>query len=236
VREIYKRGTVLGALAGAMLLASAQGAMAATEPTTSPEGFGIQAVGTLVTVPAQPIATSTTRNPPNVATVAAGLLTANAVFANVSADGNTVNAGAAGLSALGVGIVEAGAVSSTCAATANGINESVDIAGLTVGGVPVVTTNVAPNTTINLPLIGTLVLNQQVAGPVTGSQTVNALVIDATLLNETIIVGSSTCGPFAAGAPIAGGKGLALGLGALGAGAVGVTAVKLNRRRRLTNA
>jgi hypothetical protein len=232
VREIYKRGTVLGALAAAMLLASAQGALAATEPTESPEGFGIQSTGVL-SVPAQPIADSATRNPPNVATVSAGILTANAVFANVSADGNTVNAGAAGLSALGLGVVGAGAVSSTCTATAGGITESVNIAGLTVGGVPVVTTNVAPDTSVPLA-VGTLELNQQVAGPVTGSQTVNALVL--TVLGQTIIVGSSTCGPFTSGAPIAGGKGLALGLGALGAGAVGVTAVKLNRRRRLTDA
>jgi hypothetical protein len=233
VRKIYKHGTVLGALAGAMLLVSAQGAMAATEPTTSPEGFGIQGSG-LVTVPAQPIATAANPTPACTATVAAGILTANTVCAAVN--GNQTTAAVAGLTALNVGIlssgISAGAISSSCTANSDGtFTMASNLANLVIPGA-VIPVNPAPNTSL---LGGTVILNQQINGPDGATErTVNALVVN--LLGQSLTIASSTCGPFVQGAPVAGGKGLALGLGALGAGAVGVTAVKLNRRRRLTNA
>lgn len=229
MRKIYKRGTVLGALAGAMVLAAAQGAMAATEPTQSPEGFGIQGTG-IVAVAAQPIATATNPNPANVATVSAGIVTANAVFAHVN--GNTTTAGVASLDALILSGISSGAVSSTCTANSDGsFTESSNLVNVVIPGIASIPVNPAPNTSL---LAGTVILNQQVPGPVTGSVTVNALVID--LLGEDLTIGSSTCGPYVAGTPIAGGKGLALGLGAVGAAGVGIAAVALNRRRRLTRA
>jgi hypothetical protein len=234
VRKIYKQGTVLGTLAAAMLLATATGAMAATEPTQSPEGFGIQATG-LLGVTAQPIATAATPTPSCVATVGASILTANAVCAAVN--GNQTTAAVGGLSALGLGsAISAGAITSSCIANSNGtFTLASNVAGLTIGGVAFADANATPNDTITIPLVGSITFNQQVIpGPVTGSETVNALVIN--IAGENITLASATCGPFDASAPVAGGKGLVLGLGALGAGAVGVTAVKLNRRRRLTSA
>jgi hypothetical protein len=229
VRKIYKHGTVLGVLAGAMLLVSAQGAMAATEPTTSPEGFGIQGSG-LVTVPAQPIATAANPTPACTATVAAGIVTANTVCAAVN--GNQTTAAVAGLTALLTSGISAGAISSSCTANSDGtFTMASNLVNLVIPGA-VIPVNPAPNTSL---LGGAVILNQQINGPDGGTErTVNALVVN--LLGQSLTVASSTCGPFVQGAPIAGGKGLALGLGALGAGVVGVTAVKLNRRRRLTDA
>jgi hypothetical protein len=227
VRKIYKRGTVLGALAGAMVLAAAQGAMA--QATQSPEGIGIEGTG-LVAVAPQPIATATNPNPANVATVSAGIVTANAVFAHVN--GNTTTAGVASLTALLLSGISAGAISSTCTANSDGtFTESSNLVNVVIPGIASIPVNPAANTSL---LGGTVILNQQEAGPVTGSMTVNALVIN--LLGENLTIGSSTCGPFVAGAPVAGGKGLVLGLGAAGAAGVGVAAVSLNRRRRLSRA
>jgi hypothetical protein len=227
VRKIYKRGTVLGALAGAMLLAGAQGAMAQTE---SPEGIGIEASGVLAITPA-PVADSATPNPGSVAAVPiAPLLTANVVSAQVS--GNTTTAGVASLTALGGTGISAGAISSSCTANSDGsFTETSNLANLVIPGLTI-PVNPGPNTGLTLTGVLSIVLNQQVAGPasVPGSRTVNALVITTPV--ETITIGSSTCGPYVAGAPIAGGKGLALGGGAVAAAGAGIAAVKLNRRRR----
>ena len=83
-----------------------------------------------------------------------------------------------------------------------------------------------------------MTLNEQVAGPVVGSQTVNAIHIHFSTLvaSEDIYVASSTCGPFNASVPLAGGKGLAIGLGACGLLGVSATAVGWHRRRRYTHA
>jgi hypothetical protein len=233
VRNIYKRGAVVGAVSGALMLAAAQSALAA--PTQSPEGIGLYASG-LMSVSNTPDATSANPNPGSVATVGAGILTANAVTAQVN--GNTTTAGTAGLSALGLGpAISAGAISSSCTANSDGtFTRTSNVANLVIAGSPIATANAAPNTTVNVPLVGTVIVNQQVAGPTPGSVTVNALVINGSLLNQNVTIASSTCGPYAAPAPVAGGKGLVVGLGALGAGAVGVAAVRLNRRRRLAGA
>lgn len=210
-----------------MLLAATQGASAATE---TPEGIGIQATGTLLTVAPTPVADLATPAPASVATVNAGLVTATAVTAHIN--GNRTTAGVASLTALAGTGISAGALSSTCTANANGsFTEASNTATVAVLGVTI-PVNPAPNTTVTIPLVGSIILNQQIAGPVAGSVTVNALVINATILGETVTVASSTCGPYVAGAPIAGGKGLALGGGVVAAAGAGVVAVKLNRRRR----
>jgi hypothetical protein len=227
VRKIYKRGTVLGALAGVIVLTAAQGASA---QTVSPEGIGIEATGTLATIGATPDATAANPNPASVATVNVGLVNASVVSATVN--GNNTVAGVAGLTALDVlrisSGVSAGAISSSCTANPDGsFTESSTLVGLKLPGLAAISGNPGVDTSL---LGGTVILNQQVAGPVNGSVTVNAAVI--TLLGETVTIGSSTCGPYVAGAPVAGGKGLAIGGGTLAAAGVGIAAVKLNRRRR----
>jgi hypothetical protein len=96
---------------------------------------------------------------------------------------------------------------------------------------------------LTLPL-GLSVLNvyldDEEPGPVTGSETINAVEIQVgstTIFGssalETIYLGSSTCGGSSSvvATPMAGGKGLGLGLGLLGLLGAGVATVYVRRRR-----
>jgi len=86
-------------------------------------------------------------------------------------------------------------------------------------------------------------LNEEDPGPasVTGSETFYALHLTLTtapLLGGTgstlnLYLGSATCGPYnqAVGTPVAGGKGLGIGLGLLGLFGAGTAAVYVRRRR-----
>ena len=191
MRKIGRQVAALGVLAGVTLLATAPSAFA--QGTQSPEGIGIEATG-LIPVPATPNATSSDPDPASVASVGvAGILTADAVYAKVN--GNTTTAGVAGISALSIlslGI-SANAISSTCTANANGtFTESASIADLEVLGLHV-PLNPAPNTTLSIPGLITVILNQQVAGPTSGSKTVTAVVLELPL-GEDIDIASSTCG------------------------------------------
>lgn len=89
----------------------------------------------------------------------------------------------------------------------------------------------APNTTlINNILVGKVILNEQVNGPVTGSETVGA--IDFQPNGGThIYIAPATCGPWASPVPVASGKGLLLGLGLVGSVGVGYGAVYTRRHR-----
>lgn len=240
------RGIILAAMAGSLVLAATPAALAAPA-TQSPEGIGLVATGTLLTVAPTPDATTATPNPSNVASATvATILTATVLSAQVS--GNTTTAGVAGLNTTGIagailGAISAGAISSTCTANSGGtFSESTNVANLNILGA---TFNGSPaaNTalSVTLPLgitAASVTLNEQVAGPVAGSQTVNAVHIHlATLIaTEDIYIASSTCGPFDASVPLAGGKGLAIGLGACGLLGLSATAVGWHRRRRYTHA
>lgn len=225
----------VGALTAAILLVGVPDAMAAPS-TTSPEGIGIQSTGA-VTVGPTPDATASNPSPNCVASVGVPpLVTANSVCAAVN--GNTTTASVAGLTALSGSPVpvSSGAISSTCTANSDGsFNESSSIANLAIDGLTI-PANPGPNTTLAIPAVGSVTLNEQVAGPTNGSVTVTAVHIhlNATLLTgaQDIYIASSTCGPYAAPTPMASGTGLAAGLGALGAAGAVVVIVVLNRRRR----
>jgi hypothetical protein len=194
-----------------------------------------------------PDATTGNPNPSSIASVTvAGILNANVVTAQVS--GNTTTAGVTSLDTNGIvgallGAISAGVVTSTCTANSNGtFTESASVANLSILGA---TFNGTPgaNTSLGVTLpIGitaaTVTLNEQVAGPVVGSQTVNAIHIHFTTLvaSEDIYIASSTCGPFNSSVPLAGGKGLVIGLGACGLLGLSATAVGWHRRRRYTHA
>ncbi|HET7018784.1 MAG TPA: choice-of-anchor P family protein [Streptosporangiaceae bacterium] len=232
-------------MAGSLVLAATPAAFAAPS-TQSPEGIGIAATG-LATVAPTPDATTATPNPSSVATVTvAGILNANVVSAQVS--GNTTTAGVTSLDTTGLvgallGTISAGVITSTCTANANGtFTESANVAnlnilGATFNGTPGMNTSLGVTLPIGITA-ATVTLNEQVAGPVVGSVTVNAVHIHFTTLvaTEDIYIASSTCGPFNASAPLAGGKGLAIGLGACGLLGLSVTAVGWHRRRRYTQA
>jgi hypothetical protein len=246
MRKKITRGIILAAMAGSLVLAATPAAFAAPS-TQSPEGIGIAASGTLLTVAPTPDATTATPNPGSVATVTvAGILNANVVSAQVA--GNTTTAGVTSLDTTGIlgallGAISAGVVTSTCTANSNGTFTegatvaNLNILGATFNGTPGVNTALVVTLPIGITS-ATVTLNEQVnPGPVAGSRTVNAIHIHlATLIaSEDIYIASSTCGPFDASAPLAGGKGLAIGLGACGLLGLSVTAVNWHRRRRYTH-
>jgi hypothetical protein len=118
-----------------------------------------------------------------------------------------------------------------------------DLTGLTPtpGGTNV--TTLAGVTLPSLPL-GLSVLNvyldDEEPGPVTGSETINAVEIQIGSTGifgnsglETIYLASSTCGGSSSvvATPVAGGKGLGIGLGLLGLLGAGVATVYARRRR-----
>jgi hypothetical protein len=131
-----------------------------------------------------------------------------------------------------LGVMTASAITSACLANANGtFVETTSIASGSIAGTAIPATIPANDAFLNIPLVATVTLNQQVAGPITGSVTVNAINIRLLGSTEQVNIASSTCGPFSASTPIAGGKGLAVGLGLLGSVGVGYGAIYTRRRR-----
>lgn len=233
MRHSMRRGLVLAALAGTALIATAPAAFAQTQ---SPEAFGIEGTGLLGILPT-PDATLATPNPAAVPSVGIPLiLNATGLTATVTANSATATVG--GLNTTGIAIPLLGAITgstitSSCLVNANGsFVESTSITGLNIGGTALSPGAIAPNTPfLTIPGVATITLNQQVGGPVAGSQTVNAIHIALLTSAEEINLASSTCGPFSADTPVASGKGLAVGLGLLGSVGVGYGAVYTRRRR-----
>jgi hypothetical protein len=206
--------------------------------STTVEAYGIQATG-VVTIAKEPDATVATPSPTDVANASvAGLITLGVLHAAVTQTANSETATStvasvapALLSTLGL---TTGPITTTCTATAGETTVgSVNIANGTLG-TTVLNGAIAPNTTITVPLVATVVLNEQTpASPGTGDLVVNAVHI--TLLGGTqdVIIGHAECGPAPSGtgAPIASGAGLYLGLGLLGFGGLAFGAVYIRRRR-----
>jgi hypothetical protein len=193
-------------LAGTALVATAP---AAFSQTTSPGAFGIEATGALGVGPT-PNPTLTTPNPAPVASLTVADLGVTALTASVTSNSATASvasltSGTGGL----LGVVTAGIVSSSCLANADGsLVRTASIAGLTIGGISPPAGPIAPNTVlVTIPAIGTVTLNQQVTGPITGSEEVNAIRIVLLGGTEVVNIASSTCGPFTADTPVASGKG-----------------------------
>jgi hypothetical protein len=211
VRHSIRRGLVLAALAGTALVATAPAAFA---QTTSPEAFGIEGTGALGIAPT-PDATLAHPNPAQASAINIPLILNTGVL-NASVTTNSATASVASLgNPTGIGIpllgtVSAGLISSSCLSNADGTFTAL---------VP------------GLSLVANVTLNFQEPGPITGSQSVDAIHIALLGSTEVINIASSTCGPFSADTPIAGGKGLAVGLGLLGSVGVGYGAIYTRRRR-----
>jgi hypothetical protein len=232
VRHSIRRGLVLAALAGTALVATAPAAFA---QTTSPEAFGIEGTGLLAIAPT-PDATLTTPNPANVVTLGIPLIL-NASTLSASVTSNTATAAVQGLDTTGIttpllGAISATAVSSSCLANADGsFVRNTTIASLTFGTATLAPGPIPANDPFLTTGIVNVVLNQQTAGPITGSEEVNAIHITVLATGEVINIASSTCGPFTADTPVASGKGLAIGLGLLGSVGVSYGAVYSRRRK-----
>ena len=224
---------MLAALAGTALVATAPAAFA---QTTSPEAFGIEATGALGIAPT-PDATLANPNPANVVTVSIpGILNAGTLSASVTS--NSATATVASLNTTSIltpllGIITASAVTSSCLAQSDGtFVRTASIANLTIGTTTLPAGPIAANTPfLTIPLVASIVLNEQQIGPITGSEEVNAIQVKLLGTTEVINIASSTCGPFTADTPVASGKGLAIGLGLLGSVGVGYGAVYSRRRK-----
>ncbi len=142
------------------------------------------------------------------------------------------------LSAI-TGGISAQAIEAECTATQAGVTGTSTLAGLNLGNLGTVDANPAPNTTVNVGLVGIniakIVFNEQISNP-DGSLTVNALHL--TLLGGVLgsigtgdlVISSATCGPAGLPIPMASGAGLWIGLGLLGMVAVPFAVVTLRRR------
>jgi hypothetical protein len=240
MRNSFRRGLTLAALAGAGVLAVAPAALA--QPSTSPEAFGLGASGFLVSVPNTPdqttIGTSTA-----VSVGVDDVLTANALSATVTNVNNT-SASVTSLTSPALpllGLISAGAITTSCVANANGsftgttsiVNLS--ILGATYNG----TTTTQTPLTITVPggiASASVIVDQQIANagpnPPAGSETVNGVAIQFTVAGatETVDIASATCGPYTSGVPVASFKGMGIGLGALSLFGAGVGTVYVRRR------
>jgi hypothetical protein len=187
------------------LAASSGTALAA--PSLDGRAFGLNVLSPIV-VPPTPVVTL----PPtggnqtsSLATVSAsvgslGTLTASAL--NVQTQGSQSPpsvASSATVASLTIGSgplapVAATAIHSECLANESGTTASTTIASLKVLGVNV-NTSVAPNTTVAVGSLATLILNEQITDPGTGTVTVNAIHVKVAGGLAEAIVAQSRCGP-----------------------------------------
>jgi hypothetical protein len=231
VRNSIRRGLVLAAFAVTALFAVAPAALA--QATVSPEGFGLESNKLLATVAPTPLANPTTPAPMAVTSVTVPT-TFNALGLSASVSTNQAQAKVTSMNTTGLllpllGTMSSGAITSSCVANSNGTFTLVsNVTSLSVGG-STFTGEAAVNHTFVTVGTTTVILNQQVAGPVTGSETVNAIDFHFALGSDALIA-SSTCGPWASPVPIASGKGLALGLGLVGSVGVGYGTIYARRR------
>jgi hypothetical protein len=94
-------------------------------------------------------------------------------------------------------ILHADVVTSNCTSRANGSTGGASVVNLAIGGMPVINGAIPPNTSIPLPGIGTIILDEQIASSsVNGSDiTVNAIhvALNGALGNGDIIISQSHC-------------------------------------------
>jgi hypothetical protein len=169
--------------------AEALGGFAAV-PATPTSAYPAGGTNTMVGISVGPFASDATLTATTAGDPATGTSSASATVENL---GVTLP--------LGVSVSLTG-INSTCTATPTGATGSGLIAGgqVNLPGAPLVkpiklTVNAAPNTTIAVPGVASIVLNEQATDPATGVLTVNALHIK--LLGgagANVIIGQAKCG------------------------------------------
>jgi hypothetical protein len=234
IRGLVKTAASIS-LAGGILTAAAGPAFAAAPN----EAYAAAATG-LISVSPLAEATSSGTSPVTLANInVAGLVTTGIVTdtADGTSASSTIANAAVTLSAIAS--LTATTVSSSCSfdTDTDTVSGTASLAGasFTVLGIPTsLAANPAPNTTVGIPGIATLVLNQQTtAGD--GTLTVNALAITLLGSTQTLTLGTSICND-ATLAPVSILPGMAtpIGLGTLGLLALGGAAYYFGRRRRVT--
>jgi hypothetical protein len=199
-----KARLAVGAVALGGLMCSALPAHAAlTAPQANAFVVSATAIGTAVAVPATPDSTYPTGGTQTVAGLSVGPFATDATLTATTAGDPSTGTSSASATVEQLGVAIPGAsialtgINSTCNATSTGATGSGVIAGgtVTVLGVPTtLAANAAPNTTVSVPGIATIVLNQQTTNA-NGVLTVDALHI--TLLGGAgadIIIGQAQCG------------------------------------------
>jgi uncharacterized repeat protein (TIGR01451 family) len=121
------------------------------------------------------------------------VLTANALTVSSSVGPDTSVTSSATVAQLSIlaGTISATTIQSTCTANASGVSGSTTIAQLVIAGQVFTNISPAPNTTINVLGVGSVVLNEQIQ-PQAGSITVNALHVHL-LTGIDIIVAQAAC-------------------------------------------
>jgi hypothetical protein len=235
-----RRGGAVGVAVAASLLL---GAMPASAAPGDGSAFGANVSVTLIgsTVNVGPLAPSSTSGPTSatVASVAApGVLSAGAVTTHATLDEATgVVHSDASIANVNLGIPAVlsgsiGAVQASCDATQAGITGATTLADVNIPGVSV-SANPAPNTTVTVAPLVTIIFNEQIDNPSDGSKTVNAVHVKLNVFaaKGDIILAQAKCGPAAPPVPLASGLGLWIGLGLLGLVAIPVGASVVRKRR-----
>jgi hypothetical protein len=246
-----RRAAVAGLVAVAAIVAGAAPASAApgdasaygARPDLSPPGGNAVSAGTFAAADANGPTSATFAGVALPHALQTGVITASAsrddktggVHSRASAADVRLD-----LLATVTGGVSADLVEARCAATQKGVTGTSKLAGLKLGRLGAVDPDPAPNTAVDVDLLGVdiakLVLNEQIRNA-DGSLTVNALRL--TLLGGALgssgdlVLSSATCGP--AGLPIAmaSGEGLWIGLGLLALFGAPVVATAIRRRHEL---
>jgi hypothetical protein len=138
------------------------------------------------------------------------------------------------------GGISASLVEADCEATQKGLSGKAKLVGVDLGKLGVVNSDPAPNTKVDIDLIGVdiaqVTFNEQIANA-DGGLTVNAVHLRliggvlGSVGTGDLVLSSATCGPAALPIPMASGAGLWIGLGLLAVSAVPVGVVAIRRHR-----
>ncbi len=237
MRFARRCGAVGVVVAAALVLGALPASAAPGDGSAYAANVAVTVLGSAVDV--GPLAPSDTNGPTSAALASdnvPGVLSAGAVTSHATLDEATgvvhSDASIAGVS-LGLSVLtgQIGAVQATCDATQAGITGSTTLANVSIPGVTVAA-NPAPNTTIAVAPLVSIIFNEQISNP-DGSLTVNAVHIKLNAVAATgdVILAQAKCGPAAPPVPLASGLGLWIGLGLLGLVAV-PAGISMIRKRR----
>lgn len=245
MRTITRRRLAAGAAVfGAALCGATPAHAALTTPQANAYVVSADAIGSIIAVMPTPNSTFAPGGTTTLAGISAGPFASSSTLTSTtsgdptsgtSAASATVQSLTANLGAL-IGSLSVTGVNSNCNATPSGATGSGVIASGTItalGLLPItLQANASPNTGVNVPGIGSLVLNEQATDPTTGVLTVNALHLTllSSLGGANVVIGHVSCGgtpptvptPMIS-APVAGGTTAAAAFGGV---------VYLRRRRR----
>jgi hypothetical protein len=140
------------------------------------------------------------------------------------------------------GGISATVIEAECEATQKGLSGKSKLVGVNLGKLGVVNSDPAPNTKIDVNLVGVdiaeIIFNEQLKNA-DGGLTVNAVHVKllggvlGSVGTGDLVLSSATCGPAGLPIPMASGAGLWIGLGLLAAAALPVAFVAIRRYRAL---